>query len=498
MSATILIIDFDPAQRLLLETLVQQFGYASETVDSFDAMLARLALSAPIDLAILDSAIPNLDAMAVLARLQKRAEKLPIIVQTTKTSLDEVIPLMRLFAHDFVVKPPAPERLQVAIKNALANARLAEELRFLTRRAHATLAFADLAGTSAEMARAIRQGEKAAHSAIPVLLEGESGAGKEIFARAIHGASGRRGGAFEIVHCGAPPNDLEGILFGSEKAAGGAKISVGKCLAAQGGTLFFDRICELPMEAQGRLLRFLLDGLIHRPGAKRKMRADVRPIFSANRNLIELVKCGSFRADLYYRINVFPIAIPPLRARQGDIVPLANRFCARFAAAEGKLVRGIGAEAQALLCAYDWPGNVRQLENAVFRAVALADGLELTVAEFPQIAARVEGFDVRVPAAPAARPAPAKEFVPVEVRDPNVLALLDENGNARHLDRLEAEAIKFALNRYRGQMSAVARKLGIGRSTLYRKLQQHDLLKQRDLSKQMDLEQAIEARAAGA
>jgi DNA-binding NtrC family response regulator len=213
-------------------------------------------------------------------------------------------------------------------------------------------------------------------------------------------------------------------------------------------------------------------------------------IFAANRNLIELIKRGGFRDDLYYRLNVFPIAIPPLRARPDDIAPLANRFCAQFAAAEGKPVRGICAEAQALLCAYDWPGNVGQLENAVFRAVVLADGAELTIAEFPQIAAKVAGFDVRIPEAPVAA-RPVRELVRI-VRDPNVLALLDENGNPRHLDRLEAEAIKFALNRYRGQMSAVARKLGIGRSTLYRKLKQHDLLKQIDV-----LAQAPKARAAG-
>jgi DNA-binding NtrC family response regulator len=245
------------------------------------------------------------------------------------------------------------------------------------------------------------------------------------------------------------------------------------------------------MEAQTRLLRFLQEGEIHGSGAKRPLRADVRLIFAANRNLIELIKRGGFRDDLYYRLNVFPIAIPPLRARPDDIAPLANRFCARFAAAEGKPVRGICAEAQALLCAYAWPGNVGQLENAVFRAVVLADGLELTIAEFPQIAAKVAGFDVRIPEAPVAARPRDREFVRI-VRDPNVLALLDENGNPRHLDRLEAEAIKFALNRYRGQMSAVARKLGIGRSTLYRKLKQHDLLKHHDV-----LAQAPKARAAG-
>ncbi|MGH6799996.1 MAG: sigma-54-dependent transcriptional regulator [Methylocella sp.] len=494
MSATILIAGGDPVQRRLLETLVHQFGYQAETVESFEAMLARLQCpsAAPADLAILDLALPNLDAMAALARLRELGEKRPIIVQISKASAEAAVPLMRLGAHDFVVKPPAPERLQAAIKNALAIGRLSEEVRFLTRRAHATLAFADLACGSADMARAVRQGEKAAKLAIPVLLEGEPGAGKEMFARAIHGASGRRGGAFATFHCGAPPNDLASVLFGREKGADAAEKTVGKCLEAQGGTLFFDRICELPIEAQARLLRFLQEGEIRHAGAKRKAKADVGLIFAANRNLIELVKRGFFRDDLYYRINVFPISIPPLRARRDDIAPLANRFCARFSALEGKLVRGIGAEAQALLCAYDWPGNVRQLENAVFRAVVLADGNELTVAEFPQIAAKVEGFAVRIPAAPvlAARPR-EREFVRIEVRDPNVLALLDANGNPRHLDRLEAEAIKFALNRYRGQMSAVARKLGIGRSTLYRKLKQHDLLKQ------IDLEPAP-ARAAGA
>ncbi|MGH6936011.1 MAG: sigma 54-interacting transcriptional regulator, partial [Methylocella sp.] len=387
---------------------------------------------------------------------------------------------MRLGAHDFVVKPVGPERLQVAIRNALAAARLAEEVSFLTRQALGTLAFRDLGGDSREMARAVRQGERAAKLAIPVLLEGEPGTGKEIFARAIHAASGRRGGPFVTFRCGAPSDDLESMLFGCEKGAfaGAAEKTVGKCVEAQGGTLFFDRICELPVEAQGRLLRVLQAGEIRRAGAKRPGKADVRLIFAANRNLIEQVKDGCFRDDLFYRINVFPISIPPLRARQDDIASLARRFWGRFAAAEGKPVRGICAEALALLRAYDWPGNVSQLENAVFRAVVLSDGGELTVAEFPQIAARVEGFDVRVPAAPvpAARQArPAKEFVQVEVRDPNVLALLDENGDARHLDRLEADAIKFALVHYRGQMSAVARKLGIGRSTLYRKLKQHDL-----------------------
>jgi len=477
MSARILIADDDPVQRHLLESLCHRFGYEAETVACGEAALARLRAQGgePIHLLILDLVMPDLDGMAVLARLKEASAHLPVIALTSQAGIESALAAIRAGAQDFVVKPAGPERLQVAIKNALHAAKLAEDLRFLERRTSGTLAFSDLAGGSADMARAIRQGEKAAKSSIPVLLEGEPGTGKDIFARAIHGASARRGRAFVAVNCAALPDALAGaILFGGDA---GEK-SPGKFLEAHGGTLFLDKICELPMAAQAELLHALQQGMVHPSGAKRPVKADVRLIFSASRNLIERVTSGYFREDLFFRINVCPISLPPLRARQADIAGLAGRFCARFAAEEGKGVRGICAEALALLGSYDWPGNLRQLENAVFRAVVLAGGDELTVADFPQIAARVGGFDVRVPAAPppALRPArPAKEFVRVELRDPNVLPLLDAQGHTRPLDQLEAAAIQFALAHCRGQMSAVARKLGIGRSTLYRKLKQYGL-----------------------
>jgi DNA-binding NtrC family response regulator len=193
------------------------------------------------------------------------------------------------------------------------------------------------------------------------------------------------------------------------------------------------------------------------------VKVDIRLVSATNQNLIELVKRGRFREDLFYRLNVFPITIPPLRARATDVPDLARRFLARFCAEEGKRIRAIANDALSLLCAYDWPGNVRQLENAMFRAVVLADGDELTVAEFPQIAAQVEGFEVLIPAAPPSQ---------FEPRDPHVLRLLDESGDVRKIEDIEAEAIRFALSHYRGQMSQMARKLGIGRSTLYRKMKE--------------------------
>ena len=480
MSSLVLIVDDDPVQRRVLETLVRRFGYDCESVDSGAAALQRLeARAADVDVVILDLVMPDVDGMTVLERMRDQKRAIPIIVQTAHGSIDAVISAMRAGAIDFVVKPVGAERLQVSIKNALRVEALEDEVRRLNRQSSGTLTFKDLRSKSEDMERVVRLGERAAKSTIPVLLEGESGVGKEVIARAIQGASDRRSKPFVTVNCGALPENLvESILFGHEKGAftGATERHLGKFVEANGGTLFLDEVGDLPQDAQVKLLRALQDGEVDPVGAKRPVKADVRIISATNQDLIDLVKRGVFREDLYYRLNVFPITVPALRARREDIADLARRFAARFAAEEGKPLRGISAEALALLNSYPWPGNVRQLEHAIFRAVGLADSDDLTITEFPQIAAQVEGFDVRIPVAPASlvRPArPEREVVRVEVRDPNVLPLLDGAGNLRQLDHLEAETIKFALAYYRGQMSAVARKLGIGRSTLYRKMKEY-------------------------
>jgi DNA-binding NtrC family response regulator len=482
MTSTILIADDDPVQRRLLEAMVRRFGYAAVTVDGGEGALARLQSpdEAPIDLLILDLVMPDLDGMGVLGKMRERKLTTPVIVQTAHGSIETVISAMRAGALDFVVKPVGAERLQISIKNALRFDALEDEIRRIGRKATGVLTFKDILTRSEDMQRAVRLGERAAKSNIPALIEGESGVGKELMARAIQGGSDRRGKPFVTVNCGALPQNLvESILFGHEKGAftGATEKHSGKFVEANGGTLFLDEVGELPLETQVKLLRALQEGEIDPVGAKRPVRVDVRLISATNQNLIELVKKGAFREDLYYRLNVFPISIPPLRNRRADVPDLARRFLARFAAEEGKRLRGLTAETLALLASYDWPGNVRQLENALFRAVVLSDGDELTVAEFPQIAAQVQGFDVRIPAAPA--PVGARdvqrEIVRIEVRDPNVLRLLDENGDVRKLESMEEEAIRFALGHYRGQMSEMARKLGIGRSTLYRKMKDYGL-----------------------
>ncbi len=485
MAALVLIVDDDPIQRRLLEAMVRRFGYDSESTDSGEAALARLEASdrPSVNLVILDLVMPDLDGMGVLTRMRRQEINVPAIVQTAHGSIEAVISAMRAGALDFVVKPVGAERLQVSIKNALRVDALEDELRRATRRSVGELSFRDIGTKVENMARTLRLAERAAKSNIPVLIEGESGVGKELLARAIQGGSDRRGKAFVTVNCGALPENLvESILFGHEKGAftGANEKHIGKFAEATGGTLFLDEIGELPVEAQVKLLRALQEGEIDPVGARRPVKVDIRLVSATNQNLIELVKRGKFREDLFYRLNVFPITIPPLRARAADVPDLARRFLARFGAEEGKRIRSLSSDALALLCAYDWPGNVRQLENAMFRAVVLADGDELTVAEFPQIAAQVEGFDVRIPPAPVPEPLAQtatantifNELGGFEPRDQNSLRLIDENGDVRKLEDIEAETIRFALTHYRGQMSQMARKLGIGRSTLYRKMKE--------------------------
>ena len=329
MISTILIADDDPVQRRLLEATVRRFGYDPRWWIAGEAALARLEAAgrSSIDLLILDLVMPDLDGMGVLGRMRERKIGVPVIVQTAHGSIEAVISAMRAGAHDFVVKPVGAERLQVSIKNALRTDALEEEIRRINRRTSGTLGFKDLVSKSEEMTRVIRLGERAARSTIPVLIEGESGVGKEVVARAIQGASDRRGKPFVTVNCGAlPENWSRSILFGHEKGAftGATEKHAGKFVEANGGTLFLDEIGELPPETQVKLLRALQEGEIDPIGAKRSVRVDIRLISATNQNLIELVRQGRFREDLYYRLNVFPITMPALRARRGDI----RRSCA--------------------------------------------------------------------------------------------------------------------------------------------------------------------------
>ncbi|MFZ1044251.1 MAG: sigma-54 dependent transcriptional regulator [Pseudolabrys sp.] len=483
MSEVVLIVDDDPVQRRLLETTIQRYGYQTIVADGGDAAVKLFTRpDTRIDAVVLDLVMPDLDGLGVLAFLREASLNIPVIVQTAHGGIDNVVSAMRAGATDFVVKPASPERLEVSLRNVLAARALAGELQRLKRRHEGTLTIADVITRSAAMQPVLKAAEKAAASAISVLLEGESGVGKELIARAIHGSGTRRAKPFVAVNCGAMPETLvESILFGHEKGAftGATERHAGKFVEADGGTLFLDEVGELPPPAQVKLLRSLREGAVEPVGGRKVVKLDVRIISATNRNLIADVKAGRFREDLFYRLHVFPLSVPPLRTRREDVPDLARHFLTRFAAEEGKRVRGISREALSLLAAANWPGNVRQLENAMFRAVVLAEGEEIGINEFPQIAAQVSSDEASIPqlsepspAITASWPDGPADVVPVRIATPaHTLPITDSHGDVRPLEEIERDSIRFAISHYRGQMSEVARKLRIGRSTLYRKLE---------------------------
>jgi len=481
-------------QRRLLEAAVTRFGYQAVTAEGGEAALKVLdgAQGGAVAAVILDLSMPGMDGNTVLKTMRARGIALPVVVQTAQGGIETVVTAMRNGAFDFVVKPAAPERLKTALANALkVEAKAGEATR--SARSGGVLTFKDLVTQGPAMERVIRLGQKAAASNIPVLIEGESGVGKELVARAIQGSSPRRSKPFVTVNCGAIPDNLvESILFGHEKGSftGAIEKHTGKFLEAHSGTLFLDEIGDLPLDVQVKLLRAVQEGEVDPVGGRTTVKVDIRLISATHRNLLERVKEGRFREDLFYRLNVYPIFVPPLRDRRDDIPYLVRHFMAKVPAQPRGRVMDISARALAMLQAYDWPGNIRQLENAVFRASVLCEGDVLTEEEFPQIRAQVEGVVVleeRV------APVESQAVEPVSASSPviaprndapprsasrggfGLVKALDERGNVRSLADVELEMIKLAIDHYGGQMSEVARRLGIGRSTLYRKLKEYGI-----------------------
>jgi DNA-binding NtrC family response regulator len=484
MAASILIADDDAVQRRLVENMVQKCGYEAVVVENGDAVVAMLTgPDAPgIDAVVLDLVMPGLDGMGVLARLRDAGLNIPVIVQTAHGGIDNVVSAMRAGAQDFVVKPVGMERLQVSLRNALNASALKGELQRIRHSREGRLTFSDIITRSETMAAVLRTAQKAAASSIPVLIEGESGVGKELFARAIHGSGERKSKPFVAVNCGAIPDNLvESILFGHEKGAftGATERHTGKFVEASGGTLFLDEISELPLAAQVKLLRALQEGAVEAVGGRKPVKVDVRIVSATNRKLLDRVKGGHFREDLFYRLHVLPVTIPPLRARREDIPHLLRHFLARFGAEENRTITGITGEAMAHLSQLDWPGNIRQLENAVYRAVVMSDGDQLGLADFPLVQAHApstadvhsEPLIVSPAIQPAAPGVVSGIDIPISPLSANgSLSMLTAAGEVRPLEEMENEIIRFAISHYRGQMSEVARRLKIGRSTLYRKL----------------------------
>ena len=455
----LLLIDDEPAQRRLVSALAARAGWRSIFAADGEMALAQLGTQdgMQLDAILLDHWAPDADAARLIAELRERRPALPILMLTANGSVAHAVAAMRAGATDFLVKPLAPERLLAALEAAVAGT-AAGELRPLTEKIPALLAFDEIVGSSPDFRAALAIAAKAARARVPVLVEGESGVGKEVVADAIHAASPRSKKPMVTVNCGAiPANLVESELFGHEKGAftGAFERKIGKFADADGGTILLDEIGEMPLETQVKLLRVLQSGEIQPIGARHSREVDVRVIAATNKKLLEEVEAGRFREDLYYRLNVVQVTIPPLRERLGDVPALARHLLARIAQQPGLRPLGITDDALGLLVQYDWPGNVRQLQNALFRAAVLCEGAALTRADFPQIAALGDRRTGVIGSASVSG---------------GGVTLFRPDGNLRPLEDIEADVIRLAIGHYRGRMTEVARRLGIGRSTLYRKL----------------------------
>ena len=491
MVKTILIVDDDPTQRRLMRAVCEKAGYpVLQAADGESALsLLQSQQGADVALIMLDLRMPGLGGMETLKRVKSYREELPVIVLTAQGGIDTVVEAMQSGAADFFVKPASPERVIVSINNTLNLSTLQGEVSRLKRKRDGAMGFKDLIGESGALRHVTKLGERAAASNIPILITGESGTGKEMIARAIQGSSERAGRPFITVNCGAIPENLvESILFGHEKGSftGASAKHIGKFQEADGGTIFLDEVGELPADMQVKLLRVLQEGEVDAIGSKRPTKVDVRVISATNRDLGEEVKAGRFREDLFYRLNVFPVEVPSLRERREDIPALIDHFIRRYNAEEHRDVRGVRHEVLDVLSQFKWPGNVRQLENTVFRAVVLAENPYLSAEDFPLLAEefKAAGIESGPPlldhdesdeAASDQRREYAAASEAVGQAGGDSVNIFDREGHLRSLQEIEKDLIQLAIETYEGKMSEVARRLGMGRSTLYRKLREHDL-----------------------
>jgi DNA-binding NtrC family response regulator len=457
----LMLIDDEPAQCRLISALASREGWRTIIARDAETAVATLGTCQGMELSaiILDQWVPGDDACALIAELRARRPALPILMLTASTSPLLAVEAMRAGATDYLVKPVAPDRLMQALRMATIREAPRDELAPLTEKMPANPDFESMIGAATTFRKALAVAAKAARGHGTVLIEGESGTGKELLIRAMHAASPRSKLPLRIVDVGnTPTNSLESVLFGHEKGAfpGAFDRQVGALQQCDGATLALDEIDRMPLAIQERLLESLQRSDVRPIGARYSFRIDVRIIAQSNVPLNELVADGLFLPDLFEALSPVTVRLPPLRERLGDISTLCRFFLTRIGEQPGLRELGITDGALSLLSAYDWPGNVRQLQAVLFRAAVFCDGDALTSDDFPQL------LNILGPT-PSAHSS-------TQMHESAGVTLYTADGNLRPLDEIEADVIRLAIGLYRGRMTEVARRLGIGRSTLYRKL----------------------------
>lgn len=438
---TILIVEDEVKMRRLLELSLTKQGYA--TLEAADAETAlKLIRREPVDLIITDLKLPGMDGLEFLQAVKRSDAHVPVVVMTAFGTVETAVEAMKAGAGDYVLKPFSLEEMQLIVKKELHLRHLQEENRNLREELGKRYEFKNIVARSAKMQEVLAVVERVAPGNSTVLLGGESGVGKDMIARAIHQHSRRSSGPMVKINCAAiPENLLESELFGYERGAftGAVAAKPGKFELADQGTIFLDEIGDVPPSIQVKLLRVLQEREFERLGGTKTLKVDVRLVAATNRNLRAALEQGTFREDLYYRLNVVPIDIPPLREHKEDIPDLVRMFLARFSRDAGKNVTGITPAALKLLLDFHWPGNVRELENIVERAVALSAGPEIDAA------------DIQLDLSPARPPSGAGAAFP----PPGMT-----------LEQFEDEIIREAVRRASGNKSQAARLLGLSRNAM--------------------------------
>lgn len=447
----ILIVDDDRNICKMIEaSLRKERKFNVKTVLNGEASLQAVRKDPP-DLVLMDIQMPGIDGIETLKQIKQEDPNIPVVMMSAHGTIERAVKSMKLGAYDFMTKPFARDRLLVTVNNALMTSSLKREVAQLKSELKSKFHFDNIIGQSGAMQEIFRAIEKVVDSNVTVLIQGESGTGKELVARAIHYNSRTRANkAFVAVNCTALPESLlESELFGHEKGAftGASGRRIGKFEQANGGTLFLDEIGLMTPTTQSKVLRVLQEREFERVGGNDLIKVDVRVISATNKDLEEAMKTIEFREDLYYRLSVFPIKLPSLRDRKEDIPLLSNHFLKKYNDQEAKEIEGISSDALDLLMAYNWPGNVRELENAIERAVVLATTKEIQARDLPN----------------AVRSLGEKRIYE------------SDNTLASWIEKLEEDALRQALLECEGNISRTAKKLGIGRATIYRKAKKYGL-----------------------
>ena len=460
----VLVVDDDPSLRRLVSHWLEHDGYEVEQATDGEEALGVISHVSP-DVMLLDVEMPGPGGVETLTRLRQREPLLPVIMLTGETGVETIVATMQLGAYDYLTKPPEKRRLITTVERACEHGQLSVRLRVLEREASGS-GYERLIGQSEPMRELYRELDRVTAADITVLVRGESGTGKELVAQSIHEASGRAGGPFVAINCAAIPENLqESELFGHEKGAftGAASQRKGRFEQADGGTLFLDELGELSAAAQARLLRALQERKFFRVGGNREIHSDFRLVAATNRDLESDIREGRFREDLFYRIAVYEIVLPPLRDRRGDVVRIAERMIDGFAKENGFVDCVLGQDAIAALDAHSWPGNVRELQNTVQRAVVASGGGAIAAEHLPQaVRATAPAVSSSLPAAAAGGHIPEVTAIP-------------ESGPFPTIAEMEERLVRAAIDRSGGNLSEAGRLLGISRTTLYRKLSKYGL-----------------------